>query len=661
MKILNTGRHTDGREGIIKKQQAQMPSKDALVSIVVLSWDKLEETKNCLKSLRALIYKNKEIIVVDNGSKDGSKAWLKQQLDIAYVDLPINIGFTGGQIAGYKVAKGKYIALINNDAVVASDWIEQALKSFAKDKKVAAVGGRAYIWDEKHKAYNQNSPFYSYQVIDPSFGYAQTLQCGDHEVSVNSISGAGVMISRSAIEKVGYFDDRFFAYYEETDLFARMKRAGYKIMYNPAVKTWHKIGVSTKGKPFFYLYHMHRNRFMYAYKNFDNEYKKIFVKQYRHEAQSAILRITKGSKETDDKARAKAYLWNQSHIATTRRKRRSSLKLGKTYSKLLLGDASMNVSIVISCYNYGQYVGKAINSALNQTQKPLEVIVINDGSTDDSLEQIKKYTSRIQIIDKKNEGVIVTKNIGLNLVKGEWIIFLDADDYLDKTYIEKCLKLARMDNLDMVYTDMQLFGAKKEVFRAWVYSAKRLKKGNYIHNSALMKTQKVKQIGGYKIEMSGGYEDWELYLSLLDIGVTAAVVSEPLLFYRQHEVNSRNMLAQEKGEAFMRKAQSLHPSLYNMRYKIGARSAELYNQHRSKVKYIKIFWPPTWVRQTKLHKIRNKALKKVENKQELNKKISVARRHARKMRVRSTIKTLKEANKFYTSLSDKKPKKKGER
>ena len=87
------------------------------------------------------------------------------------------------------------------------------------------------------------------------------------------------------------------------------------------------------------------------------------------------------------------------------------------------------VSVVITNYNYAQYVGEAIESVLNQTYKNLEIIVIDDGSTDDSLDEIDVYQSKIRIVARENRGVVYTRNEGMSLAKGEFICFLDADDY----------------------------------------------------------------------------------------------------------------------------------------------------------------------------------------------------------------------------------------
>lgn len=92
------------------------------------------------------------------------------------------------------------------------------------------------------------------------------------------------------------------------------------------------------------------------------------------------------------------------------------------------------VSIIVPVYNVEKYLAKCLDSLVNQTLKDIEIICINDGSTDNSLEILNTYAqkdSRITIIDKKNEGVSAARNTGLNISKGEYIMFVDSDDYLE--------------------------------------------------------------------------------------------------------------------------------------------------------------------------------------------------------------------------------------
>lgn len=560
-----------------------MKNKEPLVSIVVLSWNTLAETSNCLKNLKKINYKNFEIVVLDNGSKDGSKEYLSKQKGIKYIDLPENTGFTGGQINAYKACEGKYIALVNSDAVVDENWVSILVDEMEKDSMIGATGGRAYTWENDEKPFDTHNKYYSYQVVDKKYGYARTSLTGSKILEVDSISGAGVMISRKAIEDVGYFDDVYFAYYEETDLFARMKRVGYKILYIPHAHIWHMIAKSSSGDSYFYLYQMQRNRFIFAYKNFDNKYLKYLVYRYIIDGIKANIKYIK-YKDIYTKAQRNAFIWNLKNLHKTNKLRLEVQKLGNTYSgQLKNGSNFKDITVVIPCYNYEDYVSEAIESVLDQTHKVDKIIVIDDGSKDDSLSRINKYSKKIEIISKSNEGVISTKNLGISMTDTTWILFLDADDVLPKDYIEKLLLNAEFSESDVVYTDMVYFGSKDKKLRAGEHHPGRLLEGNYIHNSALIRTDFIKLANGYKEEMSSGYEDWELYVSLLEVGAKFSYCRDTFLKYRQHHetsFSSRNKKAQENADELFDKVRGLHPALYKkylkLSYKFRKRLRTLY-------------------------------------------------------------------------------------
>jgi GT2 family glycosyltransferase len=543
--------------------------KHPVVSFVVLNWNGLEDTLECLDSIRKQTIKEFEIIVVDNGSAAEQKTKLRQIADITLIDFPENTGFTGGQIAAYQKASGDYIALINNDAVIDTDWAREGLSFFESDEKVAAVGSKIYSWNEQkgEKPFLDKNPFLSYWIVNLKTGHTKPTTYGSAPVSVDSVSGSGVMISRRAIQKVGYFDNTFFAYYEETDLFARFKRVGYKVMYNPAMQIWHKSGQSTKSIPDFYLYHMHRNRFIFAVKNYDRPFLYAFLFFYAKEWLRALTRIAKHGTKTQREAvnLVKAGLWNTLHLPATFSKRISIQKLGPTYSQTLLADTAERVSVIIPCFNYAAFIQDAIESVLNQSFQAYEIIVINDGSTDDSLAKIQKYKAAAHVIDQKNQGVIQTKNIGLQHASGDWVVFLDADDVMDKDFLQKMYAVSRKTNADVVYSAMRLTGSESGVFWSRPFSRRSLRKGNYINNSALIRRSLLQSIGGYSKKMHFGYEDWELYVHLADVGAKFQYIREPLLLYRRHLSNSRDRIAQAKlAEAFVT-LQKNHPRFFSRR------------------------------------------------------------------------------------------------
>lgn len=111
------------------------------------------------------------------------------------------------------------------------------------------------------------------------------------------------------------------------------------------------------------------------------------------------------------------------------------------------------VSIIIPVYNAEKYLYKCIHSVINQTYKDIEIIIINDGSTDSSLlicRKFEKNDSRIRIINKKNEGVSKARNIGIDYAKGKYIAFIDADDYIEKNMIENMFNRITKENADMI-------------------------------------------------------------------------------------------------------------------------------------------------------------------------------------------------------------------
>lgn len=536
------------------------------ISFIVLNWNGLNDTKKCLESIRNISYPDKEIIVVDNGSTDGSKKYFRNIRDIKFVDLATNMGFAGGHIKGKEAASGAYLAIINNDLVLGRQWANKCMETFKRHADAAIVGGKAYKWDADNKPYNNKNDYFAYQEVDPGSAHTRTLLVAESETCVDSISGAALLVKKHCLRRVGYFDKDFFAYYEETDLIARLIRNGYRAYFNPEAHAWHKIGASTGFESDFYLYMMHRNRFLFAAKNFDEKNFLRFKRLYKRAALFALISLFLHTNSHENKMRIRAYRWIMRNKKLWLKKRVKSLHRTKgSYIEKLRACAHTDVTIIIPCYNYGQYVAEAIESALAQTIAPKEIIVINDGSTDNSRSVINQYkhNSKIKIVHKKNAGVIATKNLGITLSKTYWTVFLDADDTLSRAFLELTLVASSNGKLDLVYTDMRLFGAKNDIFKAREYQVHTLLKGNYINNSALIKTSLLKEVGGYKSDMKHGLEDWELYVSLAEARMRALYLPYPLVNYRQHKgAMSRNMHTIEREKELYQQIRGLHKGFY---------------------------------------------------------------------------------------------------
>jgi len=200
-------------------------------------------------------------------------------------------------------------------------------------------------------------------------------------------------------------------------------------------------------------------------------------------------------------------------------------------------NVSMNerplISVIISCYNYGKYIGEAIRSVFKQTYTNLELIIINDGSIDNSddiiKKELKKTPSGIKtnyIHQKKNRGLVYVRNKGLELTRGEYFCFLDADDFFDIDYIEKSYEVARKTKAGIVYPNWHIFDAWEEerVFPNFELGLL-LEHKLHISPESLIKTKSVEL--NRKVA-----EDWDFFIGMALKGVKIVRNPDGFINYR---------------------------------------------------------------------------------------------------------------------------------
>jgi glycosyltransferase involved in cell wall biosynthesis len=194
------------------------------------------------------------------------------------------------------------------------------------------------------------------------------------------------------------------------------------------------------------------------------------------------------------------------------------------------------VSVVLINHNYGAYVRQAIDSVLSQTYDTFELIIIDDGSTDDSLSVIKRYenNAKVRIISQSNYGLAYAKNTGLLLAQGEYLVFLDADDYWNVDHLEKMHACISAADYDIVYCDSQFFGAfaKKWVFPE--YDLGVLKNQNIISYAAMAKRLFIKERRMYFDRALNNKigEGWDFWLDCALRGARIKKCHDTLLNYR---------------------------------------------------------------------------------------------------------------------------------
>lgn len=196
------------------------------------------------------------------------------------------------------------------------------------------------------------------------------------------------------------------------------------------------------------------------------------------------------------------------------------------------------ISVVIPCYNQGKYLNDALESVQQQTSTNFEIIVVNDGSTDEETKEILnnlRYTN-VRVLHTDNQGLSQARNHGIRNADGEYILPLDADDRIGPTYLEKAVKvLEENETIGIVYCLAEKFGAAKGLWELPSYTLNRMLLGNLIFCSAMYRRIDWELAGGYNADMAVGWEDWDFWLSLIELGRDVYRIPEVLFYYRVKE------------------------------------------------------------------------------------------------------------------------------
>jgi glycosyltransferase involved in cell wall biosynthesis len=200
---------------------------------------------------------------------------------------------------------------------------------------------------------------------------------------------------------------------------------------------------------------------------------------------------------------------------------------------------SYSVSVVIPCFNHGEFVQEAVESVTRAGCNDLELIVVDDGSTDEPTrrEMDALSTRGIKVIRQENKGLAAARNTGVLAAQGEYIFPLDADDRLRSGWLEQGTRILSSDSkVGVVYGDAQCFGTRTDRWKVGPFETTRLLRWNYIHASALYRRSVWEQNGGYDGTMPvQGLEDWDFWLGALEHGWKFAYLPEIFFDYRQAE------------------------------------------------------------------------------------------------------------------------------
>jgi GT2 family glycosyltransferase len=236
------------------------------VAVILLHLNTERHTRQCLDSLRKVTHRPLEVILIDNGSTDGSGQRIRDDYpEVIVVRNEENVGFSGGNNVGMRLALergAEYLCLLNNDTVVDPGFVEPLLAGAAPS--VAVQSCKIYFLAKP------DTFWYAGGILD--VGRALSSHRGMFETDRGQYDEAGetgfatgcmMFMPRAVVEKIGLLDDRFFAYFEDADWCLRARAAGYRVVYTPAAKIWHDVSTTTRIDSPVYLYLTMRNKILF--------------------------------------------------------------------------------------------------------------------------------------------------------------------------------------------------------------------------------------------------------------------------------------------------------------------------------------------------------------------------------------------------------------
>lgn len=247
------------------------------------------------------------------------------------------------------------------------------------------------------------------------------------------------------------------------------------------------------------------------------------------------------------------------------------------------------VSVIVPIYNAAPFLRETLDSIVASTYRPIEVVMVDDGSHDDSLKIAQTYCEQhaeCQVIAQKNRGVSAARNTAIKAAKGTYILPVDADDKIADTFIEKAVEVIEHDNnIRVVGCRCWMFGAVDKEWKLPDFSHSLLARKNMIPATALYRKADWERCGGY-CEEEIYREDWDFWLSMMELGGTFYRLNEILFYYRiapLHSTGSRRVLAKGRKKIIVDAINRRHPE-YLKKYLGGP-----LHYHRSWSRFINFF------------------------------------------------------------------------
>ncbi|NVN98374.1 MAG: glycosyltransferase family 2 protein [Geobacteraceae bacterium] len=243
-----------------------------IVSIIIVNWNGISFLPTCIESLKKQTYRDFEVVVVDNGSNDGSVILLKSDYPwVKLVVLPVNSGFSGGNNEGLKHANGEYIVVMNNDAEAEPDWLERLVAAADANPDAGQVACRICSMHDHDMIDSLGHGVCADGMTRGRYRLQRWSEVKGRFKAADEIFFGTACVSlyrRVAIDQVGFFDDDMFAFAEDSDLGMRLRWGGWRAVIATDAVVYHKYSGTGGAFSPFKLYLVERNHYWVAVKNF---------------------------------------------------------------------------------------------------------------------------------------------------------------------------------------------------------------------------------------------------------------------------------------------------------------------------------------------------------------------------------------------------------
>lgn len=518
-------------------------AKQPLVSIIVVTMNTPEITRACLESVIRHSSVRYELIVVSNSRAEAIRKTLKKIHGLRVIQNQENLGYTKAANQGAIESRGKFLCFLNSDTIVPPGWLERLLEA-ASLPGVGAAGAKR--WGQPRTKDAAMRLGYTL-LADKALKNARQKKFE----TASRLCGYCIMIPRHVMACQGLFDERFFFGYEDFDYSLQLRVKGYKLLLvNPLFISHIGSASSTLQR--------HRQLVRVSRKQYLAKWSLFYKKSLR--SHQAILSYTAAKMKENKTNRA---LLEASFFSSRPGVGKSNLFLSLKpqhkmpanvlKSGLIRRPASkalgrVAVSVMMAAHNAEAWIAEAIESVLAQDFSSFELIVVDDGSTDQTAKIVRNYLKnpRLRFYQNKNQlGIPATRNRILKLARGKYIAVCDADDQMRPFFLTYFTNfMEKNPKTGWAYGNRLVVdgsGRPLVITKALAMNGRIEYKRNVMqHAGAMIRKRLMLEAGGYD-ERFNSCEDYDLAFKIARRAKITALPGEPQYIYRWHPKNtSRN-------------------------------------------------------------------------------------------------------------------------